>query len=273
MTTTAPPDINQAIEHLRDLVRGDGADLRLIDVNDQAHTIELALDITDVECAECLLPPNRLREVLTASLAQRGLTSHRVVLRDPRSTATTESAAPARITVLDPTAAVDAGDGDPGPDAGPLAGRTIAIRIDVLWQSWDWVVDEWTRLLGEGGATARAWRRAQGLSGAEGAAADDAYDRLLAEADVAIVGLGNCGSCTSWTIRDAVRPARRGLPTVGVVTAQFTALGTMLATQYGRPGLRLLTLPFPLQTRPEDEVRQIARDAFPALLETLGATL
>ena len=54
---------------------------------------------------------------------------------------------------------------------------------------------------------------------------------------------------------------------------QFTALAGTLATHYGRPGLRTHVLPFPLQTRPETEVRAIARDAFPVLLSRLGASV
>lgn len=37
-----------------------------------------------------------------------------------------------------------------------------------------------------------------------------------------------------------------------------------------RPGLRLCVLPYPLDTRPEPEVRQIAHDFWPTLLDSLG---
>ena len=177
-----------------------------------------------------------------------------------------------RITVLDPTAGVDDRVDDPGPDAGPLAGRTIGFRVDVLWPSWDWVVDEWTAQLAAGGAAVRAFRRVQGLSGEQGSAADVGYEQFLSEIQVAIVGLGNCGSCTSWTVKDATQAAAAGLPTVAVVTEQFTSLAGTLARHYGRAGLRTFSLPFPLQTRPEQEVRAIARDALPALLVLMGAT-
>jgi hypothetical protein len=177
-----------------------------------------------------------------------------------------------RITVLDPTAGIDDRVDDPGPDAGPLAGRTVGFRVDVLWPSWDWVVDEWTAQLAADGAAVRTFRRVQGLSGNEGAEADVDYQQFLSDIHFAIVGLGNCGSCTSWTVKDATRAADTGLPTVAVVTEQFTSLAETLARHYGRPGLRTFSLPFPLQTRPEQEVRTIARDAFPALLDLLGAT-
>lgn len=176
-----------------------------------------------------------------------------------------------RITVLDPTADIEGGIDNPGPDAGSLAGRTIGFRVDVLWPSWDWVVDEWSKELAANGAAVRTFRRVQGLSGDEGSEADVEYQQFLSDISVAIVGLGNCGSCTSWTVKDATQAAKAGLPTVAVVTEQFTSLAGTLARHYGRPGLRTFSLPFPLQTRPEQEVRTIARDAFPSLLALMGA--
>jgi hypothetical protein len=87
-----------------------------------------------------------------------------------------------------------------------------------------------------------------------------------------VVGLGNCGSCTSWTVKDALVSHEAGKHTLAVVTEQFETLARTLARQYGRPGLRLLVLPYPLDTRPEDEVRDIARRRFGEALATLGAT-
>jgi hypothetical protein len=43
-----------------------------------------------------------------------------------------------------------------------------------------------------------------------------------------------------------------------------------MAANAGRAGLRVHVLPYPLESRPEDEVRQIAREHWPRLLETLG---
>jgi Fe-S cluster biogenesis protein NfuA len=257
-----PDELAAAVEQLRVLVRGDGADLRLVGVDDRAHVVEVALLLDDANCGDCVLPPGRLRDVLAAGLVERGVTSHRLVLHDPRV-----ADGVTRLIVLDPTAETAAAIRDPGPDAGPLAGRTVGFRVDVLWQSWDWVVDEWTTMLVAARVAVGSWRRVQGLPDPDGA-----YPAFLDDVDVAVVGLGNCGSCTSWTIKDAVEAARER-PTVAVVTEQFVALAATLATHYGRPGLRTHALPFPLQGRPEHEVRAIARDAFPALLTTMGATV
>src|SRR5581483_9456444 len=112
------------------------------------------------------------------------------VLHDPRVGAAV-GAATHTIRVLDPTAATDLLHRDPGPDAGALAGRAVGFRIDVLWTSWDVVVNEWTRALEAAGVVVKTFRRAQGLPGEQGAQADREYAAMLDEVDAAIVGLGN----------------------------------------------------------------------------------
>ena len=65
--------------------------------------------------------------------------------------------------------------------------------------------------------------------------------------------------------------ASRDKTAVVVVTAEFEALAHTMAANAGRPALRVFTLPYPLDTRPADEVRDIAVQAWPALLDALGA--
>jgi hypothetical protein len=67
-----------------------------------------------------------------------------------------------------------------------------------------------------------------------------------------------------------VSVARRGKAAVAVVTSEFEALAHTMAANAGRPGLRVLVLPYPLDSRPEEEVRQIARAHYRPLLRTLG---
>ena len=45
-----------------------------------------------------------------------------------------------------------------------------------------------------------------------------------------------------------------------------------MAANAGRAGLRVHVLPYPLEARPEAEVREIAKAHWPLLLETLGAS-
>lgn len=55
------------------------------------------------------------------------------------------------------------------------------------------------------------------------------------------------------------------------MTQEFEVLANRMAANAGRAGLRVHVLPYPLESKPEDEVREIARQHWPKLLETLAA--
>ena len=57
-----------------------------------------------------------------------------------------------------------------------------------------------------------------------------------------------------------------------VVTEEFVELAHRMAAHHQRPSLRLLVLPYPLEARPDDELRAIAEEFYPQVLELLGAT-
>ena len=171
--------------------------------------------------------------------------------------------------ILDPSVSLAHDITDPGPDAGVLAGKRIAIRIDMLWRSWDWVSDIWAEGLRAEGADVTFWRSC-GRTGQDGVEADRDYGALLAQSDMAIVGLGNCGSCTSWTVADALTAAATDIPTIAVATAHFEGLANNLAKRGGRSGLRLHILPYPLDILPKEQVHDIARDHYRSFLRGFG---
>ena len=65
--------------------------------------------------------------------------------------------------------------------------------------------------------------------------------------------------------------ATRGKAAVAVVTQEFEALAHTMAANAGRAGLRVHVLPYPLESRPEADVRAIAREHWLLVLATLGA--
>jgi hypothetical protein len=175
----------------------------------------------------------------------------------------------AQIAVLDPTLPPATDELGPGPALTSLRGVRLGFRVDILWRSWDWVSDEWGRLAREDGATVSFWR-ARGRTAEEGETVLKELDEFVRGLDAAVVGLANCGSCTSWTIHDALRAANADIPTVAVCTDHFTGLAHTLARRGGRAQLRREVLPYPLDTLPEAEVRDIARNSYRSLLRTFG---
>lgn len=178
----------------------------------------------------------------------------------------------ALIKVLDPTAKRLEDNAHPGPDAGILAGKTIGFRLDQIWRCWDWISDNWAAKFEAAGATVTYWRSTN-RSGEEGEEQARSLDAWLKSVDIVVSGLANCGSCTGWTIRDAVVAANAGLPTVAVATANFEDFAHELAARGGRSGLRVHVLPYPLNELSRDEVEPVAEAYFDGLLQVMGVSL
>jgi hypothetical protein len=178
----------------------------------------------------------------------------------------------ARGTVLEPTARRADDVADPGPDAGRLAGRRVGFRLDRMWRAWDWISDLWAERLRDAGAEVSFWRSG-GRSGDEGERHAREYAEFLKSIDVAVVGLANCGSCTGWTVRDAITAANAGLPTVAIATANFESFAHEIASRGGRSGLRVHVLPYPLNEQLKADVLKIGEAHFEPMLNTLGARI
>ena len=176
-------------------------------------------------------------------------------------------------SVLDPTALNTQDITSPGPDAGPLAGKTVGFRLDEIWRAWDWMAELWGEEFRKAGAEVKMWRSHQGRTGAAGERVAKDLDEFLESIDIAVVGLANCGSCTGWTVRDALAAAEKDLPTIAVCTEVFEELAHNLARRGGRSGLRLHVLPYPLNEKEHDEVAAVAREHFAGLLEDMGVNV
>jgi hypothetical protein len=110
-----------------------------------------------------------------------------------------------------------------------LSGRKVAL-LKNAWPSWHRMTDRLERLLTD---------RVAGVATEQhlipnGSAADPGLLASIAEgADVAVVGLANCGSCTAWGFHDAMSLSALGLPVVLVVTSEFTSLVRALSATKG----------------------------------------
>jgi hypothetical protein len=267
--------IEATLAELATMLSEDGAALRPLLIDERRSLVELQVELDDLDCVDCVLPPEQLRATVAAALQRKTGRAIEVVLHDPRAEQPIVAPRPTHSTgsyvVLDPTGvAPDDGALDAGPDVAKLEGATVAFRHDVLWPAFDWTLEEWTTLLEAEGATVIAWPRAQGLKDDALAAADAEWESILAHSDLAISGLANCGSCTSWSVRDAITARSKGVPATVVATAHFEPLARLLSAEGGRPGMRVTVLPYPYSTLDEQTVRAHARAEFPQLLSVLG---
>ncbi|RRQ28985.1 hypothetical protein DK926_03530 [Rhodococcus sp. Eu-32] len=87
MSGSIDQSLAKAVEEIQILVSGDGARL---DVIEPSHEKELrfALDLTEIGCADCLLPAPKLAEIATSSVRRHtGDSDYTVVIVDPREDA------------------------------------------------------------------------------------------------------------------------------------------------------------------------------------------
>jgi hypothetical protein len=98
-----------------------------------------------------------------------------------------------------------------------------------------------------------------------GAPATPQQLKNASEADLAILALGDCGSCTSWVILDAVRLEKMGVPTICISSDHFISFARELARTQGAEDLRILEVEHPLAGLAPEEVEDRALKIIPAL--------
>src|SRR5579862_3519582 len=138
-----------------------------------------------------------------------------------------------------------------------VTGLTVGIRADRAWRSWQLIAAIWGEYLERDGATTIAVETGAQM-GRPGSDDRKQIEELANVTDCAIVGLGTCGSCTTFTIKDSVVVEEHSKPVVAIVCEEFIVHGRNVATHLGHGDLKILVLPYPLEARPADELRAIA---------------
>jgi hypothetical protein len=101
--------------------------------------------------------------------------------------------------------------------------------------------------------------------------APDIRERVLAQADVVITGTADCGSCTAYSVHDAIELERAGTPAVVVTTTMFEPIAITLSAAQGLPDTRRLVLPHPIGGTDETTLHQWADAAVDRLVSLLTA--
>ena len=86
--------VTAALDDVAVLLRTEGADLVLIDADPKTARIEVVLELRDAHCAECIVPPELLFDMVAAALGRELQEEFELILRDPRSDASRPTAAP-----------------------------------------------------------------------------------------------------------------------------------------------------------------------------------
>jgi hypothetical protein len=103
--------------------------------------------------------------------------------------------------------------------------------------------------------TIKFWRKGFPAKGAPFIA------EMAAESDVAISGVGHCGSSSPWSVIDAVNLEKAGVPTVALISRSFCPLGQIVGRGVGHRGLPIVMLPHPIGEADESRIAQKGVDA------------
>jgi hypothetical protein len=177
----------------------------------------------------------------------------------------------ATITIRRPTASFDAPAAAAHLVGRPLPGLRIGLRQDGTWRSWQVIAAQWIAQLHRDGADPVLLQTGE-RTGAEGERTRRELAEWTSTVDCAVVGLGTCGSCTMWSVRDAIGVEQQHKPVVAAICEEFVSHARTTAEFLGHPHLKVLVFPYPLEARPDAELRQIATEWYPKFLDLIGIT-
>jgi hypothetical protein len=100
-------------------------------------------------------------------------------------------------------------------------------------------------------------------------ATEQQLERIKRECDVIVGTTGDCGSCTSWLIRDMSAMERLGLPTVAWVSTGFMKDARWSSEVFGCVDLALAEVPYPFTNRDPVSIAQMVDDGTPAIVAAL----
>jgi hypothetical protein len=116
-----------------------------------------------------------------------------------------------------------------------------------------------------GATSIKFWRKGFPAKGAP------FIDEMAAQSDVAISGVGHCGSSSPWSVIDAVNLEKAGVPTVALISRSFCPLGQIVGRGMGHQGLPIIMLPHPIGEADESRIAQKGSDAAAECVRLLTA--
>lgn len=154
------------------------------------------------------------------------------------------------IDVLDPRGALRVTEQPLAPRTGKLA-RTRVGFLSNKKANATLLLQEIERLLHE------RFGDFEAIYGEKGAAVPVPAEFLaeLESCSAVLTGMADCGSCTSWSLHDAVTLEAKGIPSVLLCTDEFAPLARAESVAKGMGGLPLAVIPHPLADNRPHEVR------------------
>ena len=172
--------------------------------------------------------------------------------------------------MIDPTASPATSAGAPALAARPagLRGLTVGLLANTKKNAAEFL-DDVGDLLRERHDAAGVVRRKK-LSITDPVPADILAD-LVAECDVVVVGVGDCGSCSASAVADGLALEAAGIPAVVICSEAFQVSADAMARLQGSPGYHYVSTAHPVAPLDAPTVRERAELALPEIVDTLTA--
>lgn len=104
-------------------------------------------------------------------------------------------------------------------------------------------------------------------------AAPELIAQIARENDIVLTAIGDCGSCCSCCIRDAVALERLGRPVAAIITTEFERETELTRAAVGMPGLTPVVIDHPVSSITTEEVAaRVAQIKIQAQRVWLGTT-
>jgi len=103
-----------------------------------------------------------------------------------------------------------------------------------------------------------------------GAGATEEQLKDAADADLSIIAVGDCGSCSTWVILDAIRLEKEGTPTISICSDNFMDYARSLAKSHGADDLRIVEIKHPISGQEEENVREKAAETIKEIKKLLN---
>lgn len=156
--------------------------------------------------------------------------------------------------IMDPTGQTARAEGAMrlAPRPQSLEGRTVGL-VDNGKQNAGRFVDELGKVLVERYGAGALVVRKKPVATVD--APPELLDELHHEAELVVIGVGDCGSCSAAAVADAIALERLGTPATVVCTDSFRATADAMAAVRGAPGYRYATVEHPVAGLSADDVR------------------
>jgi hypothetical protein len=89
-------------------------------------------------------------------------------------------------------------------------------------------------------------------------AAPDLLEEIAANNDIALTAIGDCGSCCSCCVRDAIALEKKGIPSVAIITTEFVHETELTRRAIGMQDLCPVVIDHPVSSITQSEVESRA---------------